>query len=431
MSFAHDAVGRRTSDEDNFDVASRRTYTYLPNGRLGTVSGQSGSQVYVFSIMHDTEGRPVHVVKTVTGSVTEEYDFYYNLAGDLRAARKTVSTGTPITYRWSYDYLNGERIAAQREKVTATNTTAKRFIFENDFRGSPRRVTDRNGITYFGADYLASGWRNALNYSVDMYVPFSLPGQIVLEGTEATASGAYSFTRPAIHLNGQREHDPFLGSFLQPDPLDVFAREDAEAYSAMGSNALANVDPTGLFTVRGCGNRATIAHVHKSLWAAVSGLLACTAKDCSKALGGRSVAALLHSRIRCWDLGIGCGETDGKFQGLSGKDWSDHFIEVMQDWPGMPDGKNGRQDWKAAAKWGLDINVDRQLAAGDNSCHDFPQENHCLAKTLGHEGLHLGGDGGGDDRVRMGRLDKIGKLRQIDPHGRVRDIVDDCITCPK
>src|SRR5204863_7631237 len=36
--FTHDGLGRRTSDRDEFAIQSRRDYTYLPNGRLATVS---------------------------------------------------------------------------------------------------------------------------------------------------------------------------------------------------------------------------------------------------------------------------------------------------------------------------------------------------------------------------------------------------------
>ncbi|MBP9205368.1 MAG: hypothetical protein KBG28_15465 [Kofleriaceae bacterium] len=38
MTLGYDSIGRRTFEYDSFDaVRSRRDYTYLPNGQLGTV----------------------------------------------------------------------------------------------------------------------------------------------------------------------------------------------------------------------------------------------------------------------------------------------------------------------------------------------------------------------------------------------------------
>ncbi|NDZ17362.1 hypothetical protein C7T35_03650 [Variovorax sp. WS11] len=76
---------------------------------------------------------------------------------------------------------------------------------------------------HFEADYLASGWHRVEVQAANMFIPFAPPGQIVLDGTEARATGTYAYTRPPIHLNHSRAYDPFSGGFLSPDPQDVVA----------------------------------------------------------------------------------------------------------------------------------------------------------------------------------------------------------------
>jgi RHS repeat-associated protein len=248
--FTYDALGRRTMDRDLFDaVNSRRDYTYLPNGRLGTISGRNSSgQPYSFSILYDADARPFSVVKTVSGSVAGSYDYYYDLEGNLFGAR--VVEGFTSS-RWMFLYADGERFGAIRDCSSGCGggPTLKRYIFINDLRGHLRRVIDANSMTYFQSDYLASGWRQPEVTSSNTFFPFSLPGQIVLDGTEARASGLYNYTRPPIHLNHHREYDPFTGAFIEPDPLDSKPRHNPEGFAIARLNPLAFADPSGLLSI--------------------------------------------------------------------------------------------------------------------------------------------------------------------------------------
>lgn len=59
MTLGYDVVGRRSFEYDSIDpVRSRRDYTYLPNGQLGTITGKTPTSVgYTTSVNYDHEGR--------------------------------------------------------------------------------------------------------------------------------------------------------------------------------------------------------------------------------------------------------------------------------------------------------------------------------------------------------------------------------------
>src|SRR4029079_1202449 len=85
----------------------------------------------------------------------------------------------------------------------------------------------------------------------------------------------------------------------------------------------------------------------------------------------------------------------------------------------------GKKDTDYPPDWALDINVDSNLAKGNRSC-DSRSPSYCLAKTLAHEALHLGGHDGGPPR-----LVRDGIIRwHWEDHGSIRNYVDKCVTCP-
>jgi RHS repeat-associated protein len=81
----------------------------------------------------------------------------------------------------------------------------------------------------------------------DMWIPFGLPGQLILDKTIAYASGGgFTHTRPALALNQWRVYDPLIGAFLQPDGADLKSRLAPEGYVFARAAPTEFTDPSGL-----------------------------------------------------------------------------------------------------------------------------------------------------------------------------------------
>jgi YD repeat-containing protein len=446
-TFSHDALGRRTSDVDDFAPTSRRDYTYLPDGRLGTISGTGPDGPYVFAFVFDADGRPAHVVKTVAGVVHLEYDLYYDLDDHLAFARVVDSRGaSPITYRWTYHYVNGERFAATRERVSTGGTSVKRYALVNDQQGRLRRVVDDQNVQYFLGDYLASGWRNLVQQATETWFPFALPGQIVLDGTEAQAacqSGcSYSFTRPPIYLNNHREFDPFLGAFLQPDPADVHAREDSEGYLGMRGNSLRFTDESGDYSVDvNCEEMSPL--IEADLVRAASGLFRCAGGQCFASTVSRAAAALLLSHIECPkfnQLDGRCGYVEDDVveralqiagrEGSSTEEWSRLYTQgFMQNFGRRSIGEH-------MGNLGIAVNVKLWRNEPTECNRNGSLRKKCGARTLAHEALHLAGHpmlGGFHPVVAPfadGKEESVEEVQlRIEEHWNLNDIAEQCVQC--
>src|SRR4051812_15721440 len=163
---------------------------------------------------YDAEGRP----NTISYSSGDSYELFWDDADRLIAA--TISGSNDI--RWHYRYLGSALVAATREVVGLGEV--KRFWVISDERGLISRLVDGVGATYWQAHWDAAGWRHVEGRASDMWVPFGLAGQVILDGTEAGTVAAGQSLRPELALNQLRAYDPLQGAFLQPDPADQSGR---------------------------------------------------------------------------------------------------------------------------------------------------------------------------------------------------------------
>ena len=265
MVLGHDALGRRSFEYDAFDATrSRRDYTYLPNGQLGTITGQTPTNAaYEASVNYDHEGRPLTMSFQTGSGVAILYEWYWDDSSRLISMRVDDNPGQ-VTQRkvwtWHYHYLGDQVVAATREKKVGTAApVVQRYWAEFDERGLIYNMVTIQGVKDLSARYDASGWRQVVTQvgGADMYVPFGLPGQLTLErvatngatagvdSTAAYASGAgFAHTRPPLMLNQWRVYDPLLGAYLQPDGLDRSGRMEPEGYVYARSGPTTWVDPT-------------------------------------------------------------------------------------------------------------------------------------------------------------------------------------------
>jgi hypothetical protein len=277
LVIGHDALGRRSFELDSRDpVRSRRDYRYLPNGQLGQVLGQTPDGAPAgFTIRYDERGRPILLTgPTFFPLGQDRYELFWDDADRLIAANILFSaprfagadTGWVTSARWHYHYLGSMLLAATRELVTSpTEAAVKRFWVASDERGLVHRFVDDQGATYWQARWDATGWRTWIGQpQPEMWVPFGLPGQIVLGktvvfdaagesevtwGTEAVAADPTgTWTRPPIALNQWRAYDPLLGAFLKPDLADQAGRLSPEAFAYGRSSPAAYADEDGLLS---------------------------------------------------------------------------------------------------------------------------------------------------------------------------------------
>jgi hypothetical protein len=245
IEIGYDALGRRSFDKDSADNTSRRDYAYLPNGQLRSVTGTTLVQTkmlpYTIEIRYDAEGHPLTITSTVA-TTTTTYELFWDDEHRLIAAR-IDDLVRPI--RWHYHYLGSTLLAATRTDVISGVPQVKRFWAISDERGLIYRMLDEQGATFWQARWDASGWRQLVGApQPNMWVPFGLPGQVLLDESKAFA-GLGTQVRPELAINQRRGYDPMTGSFLQPDGADQTGRLDPEGYSLSRNNPPRYPDPRG------------------------------------------------------------------------------------------------------------------------------------------------------------------------------------------
>ncbi len=364
----HDARGRRTSDWVEGQPETYRQYTYLPNGQIGRIDGAFEHGAVV--VRYGADGLPIHVEDD-----ERRIDLVYSAGGRLIGARLEDRAGVS---RWGYHYLGGRLVAATRVSDPPLGhypapPIVDRFWFISDERGLVRKVIDERGETVWGAIWDANGARRVVEDSRDVWVPFGLAGQIVLDGT--------GLSGPPLALNHMRVYDPRTGAFLTPDALDVTMRQEPEAYVAARANPVSFADPSGNDTHRN-GNwidpptpftGCSWQNVHALITAHVQAVLTmgqCTTGSCRSEQFRR---AILEELTRS-DLVYECARYSGEFDGA-------HYIF-----------DRGVLVWRVFHR-GQWIEV-RETEAQTSPIHPHtligPKALHhsCLSAVLAHEATH-------------------------------------------
>jgi YD repeat-containing protein len=401
LVLGYDVLGRRTFDYDSFDsTRSRRDYTYLPNGQLGSISGRNSSNVaYSVAVNYDHDGRPLTISATGGGQNAATYELFYDDASRLIAAQIATTDAAGAKYiRWHYHHMGGTILAATREIQTTSGTTVKRFWFLTDERGLIYRALDDVGVEFFSATWDATGWRTIVTQAggpIDMWVPFGLPGQLILDSTAAYASnGTTTHSRPPVALNRWRVHDPLLGAFLTSDPSDLVGRLDPEGYLAYRDSPLLYADPTGAEsqlvdnyetwkTENRYGDCPRNNMMLLAETAAKFQIMTCTSGYCGMSTAFRRgwVFALATMKYDCDQVG-------------EVTEWGNDALTVKTD--GLYWDRRAASNF-GAASYGYPpgglythlppaaLKVSDELDPFYNSAHDGKA---CLSRTLAHEALH-------------------------------------------
>jgi RHS repeat-associated protein len=334
LNYYYDALGRRTKDDDTYFSGiydEARTYTYLPNGRLGTIQGKvpadgaTGVQYddYTVAIAYDHRGRMFHWSYTRTGiyAGTDSYDVFYDERDRLIAVNwnpNTNRSASEVPRTWHVAYLHGERISTTQVQDLAT----LRGWYLNDELGVSYQEFDAVG-TAVSRDIEGFGSASPASQGI---LDFRLPGQLALPGTEvvsfdpgSSCNGAdcpVVATRALVLHNWNRDYDSDIGRYMEDDPARSPLTQ-AREYTYSGNAPLLETDPTGLAPKIDCVDPIRRQLLETAIYLALATIAHCKS-GC--AFGSnflepewfsyrtRWMENILESHYQCKDLNMNCGE---------------------------------------------------------------------------------------------------------------------------
>jgi RHS repeat-associated protein len=165
----------------------------------------------------------------------------------LTEVRYTPDTSASSTYSLFQLFWLENRLVLYWQVDYPSVTTSKRYV-STDETGRPYELVNwpssGNPAVYWGINQNAWGFDNTLNFGVGtIYQPILFAGQYQDVETVAYENDGATVHRPALALNGFRTYDPFVGGYLQVDPLVDSTRS---SYLYVDSNPVGNIDPDGL-----------------------------------------------------------------------------------------------------------------------------------------------------------------------------------------
>jgi RHS repeat-associated protein len=316
----HGEAGRRERDEDvmerdpvppNDIKPNDRNYMYLPSGRLGLVQlwspkeGEAG--VYesrAVTAAYDHRGRRFFKSWADfpdSNAVAQWYTFYGPDGRVLEEKYFPDSTDSTNYTIYSYVHIPGGPAIRFKDVYDpgppACEPCQTRSYYQNDHLGTPLAmmswpVTGVDAGVTWQADYDAFGWAHPDRdlvppFGLDpvSYQPFRFPGQMEDAETAAVVwddtESMHILLRPGLVQNWHRTYDPYMGRYLESDPLLhgtkgapsatalVGADNPLQPYVYANNAPLSFLDPTGLascFLYIGGGNAcmACISDVDKS-----------------------------------------------------------------------------------------------------------------------------------------------------------------------
>jgi RHS repeat-associated protein len=197
-TFGYDGRGNLQSD-------GTRTFTYDVENRLLSEVGGAG-----LTLSYDPLGR---LSQTTSGSAVTQ--FLYD--GD-RLVGEYSSTGTVLRR-----YVHGPGVDDPVVWYEGAALTDRRWI-HSDERGSVIATTDGTGAA-----------------TIYTYGPYGEPTSWT--GSRFRYTGQIAFPEAQLYHYKARVYDPFLGRFLQTDPIGT--KDDLDLYTYVGNDPLDKTDPTG------------------------------------------------------------------------------------------------------------------------------------------------------------------------------------------
>nr|HEX4315401.1 RHS repeat-associated core domain-containing protein [Kofleriaceae bacterium] len=254
-TFTYNDLGERTSDEGAaFGGSDERTYEYDARHNLTQVRGQyKVSTAWHFYDVNSTfDERNRRVSKSFydeTTAKTSTWFFYYDIQSRLTQVRYTPDVSAPATYSLINLMWLGQRLVMYLESDWPAGTGSKRYVGTDETgrpidmwswpaSGNAARVWATNPSAW-GMDKVVTGG--------GVFQPVLFAGQYQDVETTAFETDGATIHRPGLALNGFRTYDPFIGGYLQTDPM---VAQTWSSYVYVDSDPVGARDELGL----DCGN---------------------------------------------------------------------------------------------------------------------------------------------------------------------------------
>jgi RHS repeat-associated protein len=220
-------------------TAGTDAYAYDADGNLLSIRDSKGRLVR--GMTWDANDR-MRNVNDASGSTDYTYDDSGQRAIERGPAGETATLNPWATVRnttdmYKYVWAGNDRIAEQRDN--GGNEELQRYFLHKDLQGSTNVATDYLGNTFQHQEYFPSGEAWVTDNSTVFRTPF-------LYG------GGYLDEVRTLDNFGARWYDPIREMMYSPDPVltddptaIVTTPSLRAAYAFAGSNAVANVDPSG------------------------------------------------------------------------------------------------------------------------------------------------------------------------------------------
>ncbi|MWP62379.1 RHS repeat-associated core domain-containing protein [Gilliamella sp. Pas-s25] len=256
----YDATGNFLSDtKTHITKGNRLTFfsdKHFEYDRFGNliVEKRGKDHRLVTHYEYDCRHRLIKVIKPTGLIITYTYDAFN------RRTSKTVD-GKTTEFIWqdhkliaecadndkfwrSYIYEpDSHRPLAQILGKAGQSEKLKTYWYQNNYLGTPHRLTDSLGDTVYECEYSAYGeityehWPQAEN-NIKPINPLRFQGQYFDEET-------------GLHYNLNRYYDPFTGRYITQDPLGILG--GLNSYQYAGSDPINWVDPLGLLKIENSG----------------------------------------------------------------------------------------------------------------------------------------------------------------------------------
>lgn len=249
-SFSYNSRGSRASDDNTSGLThDGRTYTYDGRGNVSNVRGEywTGSAWHYYQVASAFDGKNRRVFKSFYDESTTKlatWFFYYDALNRLVEVRYTPDTSASSTYSLFQLFWLEDRLVLYWQTDYPSANTSKRYV-GTDETGRPTDLwtwATGNSSRVWTVNADAWGYDKVL-VGPTVYQPILFAGQYKDDETVALMDDHTTVHRPGVVLNGFRTYDPFVGGYLQLDPMVDSTRS---SYIYVDDDPVAKSDPDGL-----------------------------------------------------------------------------------------------------------------------------------------------------------------------------------------
>jgi RHS repeat-associated protein len=264
ISFGWDARGNRLYDDDAEFTDDRRDFVYDARDNLISVSGKMivGTTVHNYTVSNAYDHKNRRMFKslldtTAVPNVESQFFYYYDLHDRLIEIKYTPNITDSSTYQVWQIYWIGSRPVANFQTTYPAASLVRRY-FHTDDLDTPLEMyswpTSGDAARAWAYNPDAFGWGDNIAFPTN-FQPLRFPGQVCDDETKAVyfdaATSTYKSARAPLSDNRYRVYDPFVASYLQPDPR---VASSWNSYAYVENSPTMAIDPTGLIWDNGGPN---------------------------------------------------------------------------------------------------------------------------------------------------------------------------------